>query len=796
MTYVSREAGVGPRTPVLVGVGQFSERPGEPAYRGMSPVALAAEAARRALADAGGQGAPRLLAAVDLIAGVRQFDTSSPTATAPLGRPNNFPRAVARRLGASPPRALLDVAGGHSPQHLVNDIAAMVAAAELDVALLVGAEAISTVRHLAAGDDPPDFSEQVENDLEDRGYGRNGLFSRYLVSHALGTPAHQYALFEEARRARLRLDRASYAHGMGTMLAPFSAAAARHPHAVAPTARSAGELVTPSERNRLVVEPYTKALMARENVNQGAAVLVMSVEAARRHAVPEDTWVFLHGHADLRERDLLDRQDLSRFPAGVKAVEHALGIAGISLADLTTIDLYSCFPIAVSAVCDGLGLAPDDPRGLTVTGGLPFFGGPGNNYAMHAIATTVERLRAAGPTACGLVGATGGMLSKYSVGVYSRAPRPWTASRGTEPQEQLDAVPAPDIARHAEGWGTVETGTLTYTRDGRPDTGIVVGRLGDGRRFLALVADGDEELTGLLARGDAIGTRVYARALGIGNRVAVSRDRMEQLLPRRVPALRANHEFLQVRRDGHLLEVVINRPERRNALHPPANDELEEVFDAFFADRDLWVAIITGAGDKAFSAGNDMIYHASGNPMWVPVSGFGGLTRRAGMNKPVIAAVNGFAFGGGFEIALACHLVVADERARFALSEAKVGLAAGEGGLVRLPRIVGPAVAHELVLTGRPMGAQEAHSRGLVNRVAPAGKALAAARELAAEITAASPTSARVSLAVMADAASVPDPVAAVNAYSRPMDELHTSEDSHEGSMAFIDRRPPLWVNR
>ncbi|CUU55056.1 acetyl-CoA C-acetyltransferase [Parafrankia irregularis] len=781
---------------MIVGVGQSSERIGEPDYRGISPVGLATQAACRALADAGGPDASPLRGAIDLVAGVRQFDNSSPTTTAPLGRPNNFPRAVARRLGAAPRRALLDVAGGHSPQHLVNDIGAMVATGEVDVALLVGAEAISTVRHLVAGDDPPDFSEQVDGDLEDRGHGRRGLFSRYLTSHALATPAHQYALFEEARRARLGLDRASYARTMGALFAPFSAAAACHSHASAPTARSVDELATPSERNRLVVEPYTRALMARENVNQGAAVLITSIEAARRLGVPEHRWVFLHGHADLRERDLLDRQDLSRFPAGVAAVELALEMAGITLADLTTIDLYSCFPIAVSAICDELGLAPDDPRGLTVTGGLPFFGGAGNNYAMHAIATTVERLRVAGPTASGLVGANGGMLSKYSVGVYSRVPRPWAPDRAATRQDQLDAVPVPGIARNAEGWGTVETGTLTYHRDGRPDTGIVVGRLDDGRRFLALVADGDDDLTGRLAAGTAIGTRVYARALGVGNRVAVSSARMERLLPRRVPTLRGSYEFLEVRRDDHVLEVVINRPERRNALHPPANDELEDVFDAYFADRDLWVAIITGAGDTAFSAGSDMIYHASGNPMWVPVSGFGGLTRRAGMNKPVIAAVNGFAFAGGFEIVLACHLVVADELARFALSEAKVGLAAGEGGLVRLPRAVGPALANELVLTGRPIGAQEAHSRGLVNRVAPAGQALPAARELAAQIIASSPTSIRVSLDAMAEAAAFPDPVAAVSAYSRPMDDLFTSEDSYEGRMAFVEKRAPRWVNR
>ena len=112
----------------------------------------------------------------------------------------------------------------------------------------------------------------------------------------------------------------------------------------------------------------------------------MSVAAARDLGVPEDRWVFLHGHADLRERPLMERADLSAGPASVMAARHALEVAGLSVGDLAAIDLYSCFPAPVFNVRDGLGIAPDDPRGLTLTGGLPFFGGAGNNYSMHAIA--------------------------------------------------------------------------------------------------------------------------------------------------------------------------------------------------------------------------------------------------------------------------------------------------------------------------------------------------------------------------------------------------------------------------
>jgi acetyl-CoA C-acetyltransferase len=261
-------------------------------------------------------------------------------------------------------------------------------------------------------------------------------------------------------------------------------------------------------------------------------------------------------------------------------------------------------------------------------------------------------------------------------------------------------------------------------------------------------------------------------------------------------ALRESYEHVSVRRDGHILEITINRPAVCNSLHPPANDELDEIFDAYFADPDLWVSILTGAGDKAFSAGNDLVYSASGKPMWVPKNGFAGLTSRRDMPKPVIAAVNGYAMGGGCEIALACHLVVADTTAQFALSEVKVGLVAGAGGLVRLPRAIPPKVAAEMILTGRRMGAEEALSRGLVNRVVGAGRALEGARALAAEILEGSPTSVRASLQIMTETQGIADTVEAVAFPSPALDELMVSEDMIEGMTAFAQKRPPRWRNR
>ena len=784
-----------PRTPVLVGAGQAAERLGEPGYRRRSAVDLAADAARAAITDTGADPGA-VTAAIDTVAGIRQFEISVPGARSPLGRSDNYPRSVAGRIGARPARAILEAGGGQGPQHLVTELAAAIAAGRGEVALVFGSEAISTAAHYAAADDRPDFTEHASGSLEDRGYGLRGMMSRYQAAHGLTGAPGQYALIDNARRARLAKSRGEYGADMGALFAPFTQVAARNPYAAAPVARTAAELVTPTEANRPIADPYPRYLVAREKVNQGAAVLLMSVAAARRLGIPAAHWVFLRGHADLRERDLLDRADLSASPAAVLAVQHALEVAGVGLADLSAIDLYSCFPAPVFNICDGLGLAAGDPRGLTVTGGLPFFGGAGNNYSMHAIAEIIGRARRS-PGSYGLVGANGGFMSKYSAGVYSTTPAGWVPDRSAELQAVIDSWAAPAVTQHADGWATIESYTVKHGRDGSR-TGIVIGRLdGDGRRFVARGDDRDPGLTELLLTApEPIGERVYVRSFGFGNRATRTRARMDELFPAQPAVLRDRYEHVLVARDGHLLEVTINRPQARNSLHPMANDELDHIFDAYFADSDLWVAIITGAGDRAFSAGNDLVYSASRQPMWVPKNGFAGLTSRGDMPKPVIAAVNGYAMGGGLEIALACHLIVADETAQFALSEVKVGLVAGAGGLVRLPRTLPPKVATEMILTGRRMTAAEALGHGLVNRVVPAGTALTGARALAAEILDGSPTSVRISLQLMAETAGIADTIDAVSHPSAAFDDLMGSADAREGVAAFAEKRPPRWLNR
>ena len=258
----------------------------------------------------------------------------------------------------------------------------------------------------------------------------------------------------------------------------------------------------------------------------------------------------------------------------------------------------------------------------------------------------------------------------------------------------------------------------------------------------------------------------------------------------------AGYSRIVVEREAALTIVTINRPEAYNALDATAHDELEAAFDAFAEDDDQWVAIITGAGAKAFCAGHDLKQQAAGGELYVPKTGFGGLTSRFDLTKPVIAAINGAAMGGGFEIALACDIVVATESATFALPEPRVGLAALAGGIQRLPQAIGLKRAMGMMLTGRKVGAKEGFELGFVNDVI-AGDALEAAKRLAGEIIACSPLAIRATKQAALAGLSAPLEASIVDAWSgSAMKAMLASEDAIEGPAAFAVKRAPRWRGR
>ena len=254
-------------------------------------------------------------------------------------------------------------------------------------------------------------------------------------------------------------------------------------------------------------------------------------------------------------------------------------------------------------------------------------------------------------------------------------------------------------------------------------------------------------------------------------------------------------EFIRYEKRKRVATVTVHRPDVMNALHPPANEELDRVWNEISADPDIWVAILTGAGERAFSTGNDLKWTATHGMPRMPASGFGAITNRHDLTKPLIAAVNGFAVGGGFEMALACDVIVAAEHARFGLPESRVGLMAADGGVHRLPRHVPLKIAMGLLLTGRQITAAEAQRWGLVNEVVPGSKLLDTAQCWAEEMMECAP----LSLQATKEAAlgGLGRPLAdAMSAQYPGVARLFASEDATEGPRAFAEKRKPLWRGR
>ena len=483
--------------PIIVGVGQITHR-----AAGLSeasePIDLMEAAARRAEADAGTSG---LLAQVDSVQVVNIISWPS----------TDPPADLATRIGAGPGERLYTTIGGNTPQWLVNETAERIVQGRVRLALLAGAEAMHSSRLARKRGErlpwPPRGRPQP--DIGDARVGSSELEAK----HGATMPIRVYPLFENALRAHRSRSLADHQRYLGELGARFAAIARDNPYAWFQDGKSAEEIASVSPGNRMVCYPYPKFMNAIMAVDQGAALLMASESAARELGIPEERWVYLRGCGDANDHWFLsERVNYHSSPAIQVASRRALGMAGVGVDEIAYLDLYSCFPAAVQLGRDALGIAPDDPRPLTVTGGLPYFGGAGNNYTMHAIAAMVERLRQA-PERLGLVTALGWFVTKHAVGVYG-AKRPegeWSRTDPGVDQAEVDAMPHPELAAEADGPATIETYTVVYGREGRPELGIVIGRLDDGRRFIANTPPDDGALLDSMTTQEFVGARGAVR---------------------------------------------------------------------------------------------------------------------------------------------------------------------------------------------------------------------------------------------------------------------------------------------
>ena len=464
---------VDPRTAVLIGYGQVNHRDEiDPETRSVEPVDLMAAAARQA-ADS------KVLEAVDSIRVVNVLSAHYRDPGLLLGE----------RIHAAEFTTLYSRVGGNVPQSLVNQACLAIQQGRAGVVLLAGAETWRTRRGLKAKgsklvwtvqDDSVPMAEVAGDDVPMAGDAE--------IRIGLDRPAYVYPLFEQALRIANDESIEDHSRRVGELWARFNAVAVDNPHAWIRKPATAEEITQPGPRNRMISWPYTKLMNSNNMVDQGAALILTSVEQAKCLGIPAERWIYPHAGTDAHDTPAIgDRDELYRSTAIRIAGARVLQLADLRIDDIDYVDVYSCFPSAVQVAAAELGLAVDDPgRPLTVTGGLTFAGGPWSNYVMHSIATMAELL-VANPGRRGLITANGGYLTKHSFGVYGTEPP--AEFRWEDMQPEVDREPTRDGLVEWEGIGTVEAWTTPFNRDGQPEQAFLAVRTPDGARALAQIAD-------------------------------------------------------------------------------------------------------------------------------------------------------------------------------------------------------------------------------------------------------------------------------------------------------------------
>lgn len=483
--------------PVIIGVGQAVDHwDGKDPDYAPHPLEIIRTAMDRAIADTASVG---VADAIDCALFIRNFPDSLRKPFTPFGTIDNLPRAVLKGMKIDPRRVIYSAVGGDQPQATVNELSASLAAGECEVAIIAGGEVTGALKSALKNGHQLDWSDNTTGPVEDRGQGEP-LLSRYEITNGLGMPPQTYAAQEQAWRARKGLSTSEWRQTAGSVFAGMSQVAADNPYAQFPKALDADFLATPSQANYPICDPLLKWHVAQDAVNQSAAIVLTTAGKARELGVAENKWVYLHGHADVKDTLPSKRPDLSHSDAIRLALEAALAASDLKSGEITHHDLYSCFPIVPMLAAEYLGLDPFVDE-LTVTGGLPFFGGPGNNYSTHAIASMVERLREDSES-YGLVLANGGFISKESVGIYSaKPPSSWTKQDNSASQEVISG--RDDIALLDEDCEAQVEAYTTIHGKGAPTGAYVIARNSKGR-VIAKIDVESAAAAGILAEAETL----------------------------------------------------------------------------------------------------------------------------------------------------------------------------------------------------------------------------------------------------------------------------------------------------
>lgn len=366
---------------------------------------------------------------------------------------------------------------------MMVELLGAIARGEKNIALLTGAEAIASQRFVQRNGLVDDWHEEFDTPFENRVY-LDRLVSMEEIRCGLTMPVRSYAIIENIQAHRMGHDLQQHRKYMAQLMAPFSAVAAINPYSQFPSDYPVHDLAEPGPDNYPISLPYTKRLVAQDAVNQASALLLTSVAHARRLGVDPKQWIFLESYAEGADKYLTERADPGHSEAMERVLTAAMDRAGVTHRDMDLIDIYSCFPCAVTAACQVLGLPTDGSRALTVTGGLPYFGGPGNNYSAHALAEMTVRLR--GNPSRALVTANGGILSKHAAAVLTTEPASATKIDWRDSESltvDCTHIPLRPMATSAQ-CGTVTSYTVVSRRE-KADIAMVLAETAAGERVLA-----------------------------------------------------------------------------------------------------------------------------------------------------------------------------------------------------------------------------------------------------------------------------------------------------------------------
>lgn len=471
------------RAPVIIGVGEASRK--TVAGEWPAPRELAGAAIKVALGDTGQSQA--VAAAIDTIAAIRTFEDSG--VSLGTGSPDNAPEAFGAAGGVSAKRLIYADVGGQSPQAMLNELAGDIRRGTCEMAVLVAAEATGTAKRARKAGVTLDWSLPSDTPFDNR-LSSFPILSRTEIRHGIISMPLAYSLIENARRMELGLNADAYAREMAALWSAFSSKAETRTHAQFPGYRSPEAMLSDDNANYPLTDIYRRWHVAQDAVDLGGAIILTSAGKARDLGVPQDKWVWLAGAAEAAEPPLAERAIIHRSAALDFAIPAALGQAGIQTSDLGPVDIYSCFPCAVFAAVDTMNDAARALSDYTLTGGLSFFGGPGNGYGVYNIAAMVDALRKYGSKPA-LVTANGGVMSKQAVGIYT-ASQPDIAWSGDVAKGYAPAPRAIDDA--PQGTARVRSFVRPAGKDGFGPATVLLETEGGARAMAVMDGPVDADL--------------------------------------------------------------------------------------------------------------------------------------------------------------------------------------------------------------------------------------------------------------------------------------------------------------